>query len=345
MKQWVIDRHGRGDLRVDEVPISRPGPSEMLVRVRAVSLNARDLMMLENGMGLSLAFPFVPASDMSGVVEAVGDGVTRFRVGDRVISNFLPEWIDGKPGGTAREPSYRTVGGHYPGVLSEYVTFSEEWFTAAPASLDDAHASTLPVAGLTAWFSLVEQGHLKAGETVFIPGTGGVALFALQIAVAHGAEVIISSSSSEKLERAKSLGAAHCIDRHSADVVRETLIVTSGRGSDHVLELVGGDNFRQSIEIVSVGGRISVIGLLGGTELSAPTTPILLKAPVIQGIVTGHRRALEDLVRAVDRLGLKPVIDRRYAFGDLQMALDHLEAGAFGKIVVEMPKSGVNHPC
>ena len=337
MKRWVIDKHGRENLRIDELSEQRPGPGEMLVRVRAVSLNARDLMMLENGMGLTLGFPFVPASDMAGVVEAVGEGVTRFQVGDRVISNFLPEWIEGKPGGTAREPSYRSLGGYYPGVLSEYMTFSEDWFTAAPASLDDAQASTLPVAGLTAWFSLVEQGHLKAGDTVFLPGTGGVALFALQIAVAHGAEVIISSSSDEKLARAKELGAAHCLRRRSSDIVAKTLDITHGRGADHVLELVGGDNFKLSIEMVAVGGRVSIIGLLGAMELSAPTPPILLKAPVIQGIVTGHRRALEDLVRAADNISLKPVIDQHYAFEDLQRALDHLAAGAFGKVVIDLP--------
>ncbi len=337
MRSWVIVKHGRENLRIVEYSARLPSPGELLVRLRAVSLNARDLMMLENGMGLALMFPFVPASDVAGEVEAVGEGVTRFRVGDRVISNFLPEWIDGKPGGTAREPSYRSLGGHYPGVLTECVTFSEAWFTAAPTSLDDAQASTLPVAGLTAWFSLVEKGHLKAGDTVFLPGTGGVSLFALQIAAAHGAEVIISSSSDEKLKRAKELGAAHGLHRGSSDVVGETLDITNGRGVDHILELVGGDNFKQSVEMVAVGGRISVIGLLGAKELSAPTTPILLKAPVIQGIVTGHRRALEDLVRAVDNLGLKPVIDRRYAFEDLQNALDHLEAGAFGKVVIEIP--------
>ena len=338
MRRWVIHKHGRKNLQIEELSAQRPGLAEVLVRVRAVSLNARDLMMLENGMGLALTFPFVPASDMAGVVEAVGEGVTRFRVGDRVISNFLPEWIDGKPCGTAREPSYRSLGGHYQGVLSECVTFPEEWFTGAPASLDDSQASTLPVAGLTAWFSLVEQGHLKAGDTVFLPGTGGVAISALQIAVAHGAKVIISSSSDKKLERAKELGAAHCLHRGSSDIVAETLGITHGRGADHVLELVGGDNFKQSIEMVAVGGRISVIGLLGAVELSAPTTPILLKAPVIQGIVTGHRRALEDLVRAVDSIGFIPVIDRRYAFEDLQKALDHLEAGAFGKVVIDLPR-------
>ena len=140
MKRWVIDQFGRDSLRVDQTNRPEPASGQVLVRVSAVSLNARDLMIIRHGMGLPIHFPFVPASDLAGVVEAVGDGVTRFGVGDRVISNFLPEWIDGEPGGTAREPSYRTLGGHYPGVLSEYVTLSEEWLTAAPASLDDAHA-------------------------------------------------------------------------------------------------------------------------------------------------------------------------------------------------------------
>ncbi len=337
MKRWVIDRHGRDSLRTDDASVPNAAAGEVLVRVSTVALNARDPMMIDHGMGLDLDFPFVPASDMAGVVEAVGNGVTRFAKGDRVISNFLPEWTDGRPGGSAREPSYRTLGGHYPGVLSEFVCFPEGWFTAAPMSLDDAEASTLPVAGLTAWFSLVEQGGIKAGETVLLPGTGGVALFALQIAVAHGAEVIVTSSSDEKLARAKALGAAHGIKRETADVAEAVLALTGGRGADHVLDLIGGDNFARSVAAVSVGGRISVIGLLGGLELSAPTTPILLKAPIIQGIVTGHRRALEDLVRAVDRIGLKPVIERRYPFAELPAALDHLDRGAFGKIVIDMP--------
>ena len=339
MRRWVINRHGREALRVDEAPVPSPRPGELLVRVSAVALNARDLMMIEHGMGVELEFPFTPASDMAGVVEAVGDGAGRFRPGDRVIGHFLPEWIDGRPGGSAREPSYRTLGGHFPGVLAEHVCFPEGWFVRAPDTLDDAGASTLPVAGLTAWFALVEQGRLKAGDTVLVPGTGGVALFALQLAAAHGAEVIVTSSSDGKVRRALDLGACHAIDRHSCDVVAEVLAITDDRGVDHVLDLVGGDNFVRSVAAVAPGGRVSVIGLLDGAELRAPTVPVLLKAPVIQGIVTGHRRALEDLVRAVDSLGLKPVIDRRYPFTDLPAALDHLAAGPFGKVVIDVVAS------
>lgn len=340
MKRWIIDRYGRDSLHIDETPKPNPATGEILVKVSAVALNARDPMMIADGMGLELDFPFVPASDMAGVVEALGEGVARFAPRDRVISTFLPGWIDGRPGGSAQEPSYRTLGGRYPGVLAEHVSFPEDWFTRAPATLDDAEASTLPVAGLTAWFSLIETGALKAGETVLLPGTGGVSIFALQIARAHGAEVIITSSSDDKLARAHALGATYGINRTTTDVTKEVLALTGGRGADHILELIGGDNFARSVEAVSVGGRISIVGLIGGRELSAPTIPILLKAAVIQGIVTGHRRALEDLVRAVDRTGLKPVVDRRYAFNDLPAALDHLGAGAFGKIVIDVVTTG-----
>ena len=175
---------------------------------------------------------------------------------------------------------------------------------------------------------------------MLVPGTGGVALFAVQIAAAHGAEVIVTSSDDVKLARARALGARHGINRSTGDVVAEVYRLTGGRGAAHVLDLVGGDNLARSVEAVAPGGRVSVIGLLGGTELRVPTIPVLLKAPVIQGIVTGPRRALEDLVRAVDRIGLDPVIDARYAFEALPDALDHLARGAFGEVVVDVTTAG-----
>ncbi len=336
MKFWALDDYGRANLRQRSVPIPEPGSGEVLIKVAAVSLNHRDIMMIANGMGAPLTFPFSPGSDMAGSVAAVGEGATRFSVGDRVISTFMPGWIDGRTAGSARVPSYRALGGELPGVLAEYLVFPEAWLVRAPQSLDDGEASTLPVAGLTAWFALVERGRLRAGETVLVQGTGGVALFGVQIARMHGAGVIVASGSDEKLDRAKALGATHGINRHTEDWVEAVYRHTGDHGADHILELIGGTNLGRSIEAVAVAGRISVIGLLGGLELSGPAVPLLLKSPVIQGVAVGHRRALEDLVRAIDRTGLKPVIQRRYGFDALPEALAAFDRGPFGKIVVEV---------
>lgn len=336
MKSWHMSAIGRANLALGTASVPVPGPGEIRVKVKAVSLNYRDKLVIDTGMGLPPAFPFVPASDMAGVVDAVGSGVTRFRPGDRVMSTYIPGWIDGQRPGNARVPAYQTLGGFYPGMLADYVVLKEDWLSASPASLTDAEASTLPIAGLTAWFALVELGKLKAGDTVLVQGTGGVALFGLQIAKALGAEVIVTSGSDEKLARAKALGADHGINRQQGDWVAAVHALTQDRGADHILEIAGGANLGRSLEAVAVEGIISVIGVLEGFEISGSVLPLLMKSPVIQGISVGHRRSLEDLVRAVDHVGLKPVIDRTYAFGDLPAALDHLDRGPFGKIVVEV---------
>lgn len=336
MRRWEMNALGRGELTLREVPIPAPGTGEVLVRVAAVSLNYRDRLAIESGMGLPIAFPFTPGSDLAGMVVAAGDGVTRFAVGDRVVSTFTPGWIDGPPLGDARTPPYRTLGGAYPGVLADYVAFPQDWFVRAPASLDDAEASTLPCAGLTAWFALIERGRLQAGETVLVEGTGGVAMFGIGIARAHGARTIVVSGSAEKVARARALGADHGIDRSAEDWVEAVYRHTGDRGADHILELVGGPHLGKAVQAAAIGGRIHQIGVLEGFELSAPAGPLMLKGLTVHGIGVGHRRALEDLVAAVDRTGLKPVIDRRYALADLGAALDHLDRGPFGKVVVEM---------
>lgn len=337
MQRWEMDGIGRETLALKEVPIPQPKPGEVLVKVVAVSLNYRDKLMIENGMGMQLTYPFTPGSDLSGTVQAVGDGVTRFAPGDRVISVFSPEWIDGPPRGNGRVPPYQTLGGYYPGVLAEYVAFPADWFVRAPASLDDGEASTLPCAGVTAWFALVEKGHVRAGETVVIEGTGGVALFGLQIAKARGAKVIVVSGSGEKLARAKALGADHGIDRSQEDWVEAVYRLTADRGVDHILELVGGAHLAKAVRAAAVDGRIYQIGVLEGFEIASPAGPLMLKSVTLQGIGVGHRRALEDLVAEVERAGLKPVVDKRYPLKDLPAALDHLDQGPFGKIVIDMP--------
>ncbi|MDD2743144.1 MAG: NAD(P)-dependent alcohol dehydrogenase [Rhodocyclaceae bacterium] len=334
MRRWTMSAIGRKNLQLTTTTVPHPGMGEILVKVSAVSLNYRDKLVIESGMGLPLTFPFSPASDMAGVVLSVGASVTRFGPGDRVISTFAPGWIDGLNAGTARHPPYKTLGGIYPGVLSEYVCLSEDWLSAAPVSLDDDEASTLPCAALTAWFAFVEQSNLQAGKTVVVHGTGGVALFGLQIAKAQGTTVIVVSGCDDKIERAIALGATYGINRKSDDWVEAVYRLTDDRGADHILETVGGAHLGQSIKAAAVGGRISVIGVLEGFEVSSPVAPLMLKGVTIQGIGVGHRRSLENLTRAIDELKIKPVIDARYEFSDLPSALKHLDRGPFGKIVV-----------
>ena len=322
MQRWSMNALGREHLKLIHESVPQPGPGEVRVRVNAVALNYRDKMVIEGMMPIPLSFPFTPASDMAGVVDSIGEGVTRFQPGDRVISTFFPEWIDGRPQADARHLPYKTSGGYFPGMLAEYVIVNENGLVAAPETLDDVEASTLPCAGLTAWFALVERGNLRAGQSVLVQGTGGVAIFALQIAKALGAEVYVTSGSDEKLARAKKLGADRGINRLKGDWAEALLTLTQDRGIDHIIETVGGENLQHSLRAVAVHGRISVIGVLAGSEITLSAGELLLKSPVIQGIGVGHRRALEEFVRAVEVTGLKPVIEQRYRFDQLEQALE-----------------------
>lgn len=332
MKRWQLTRLGREQLERVDAPIPAPGPGEILVRVDAVALNYRDKLMIDDGMGLALGLPFTPGSDLAGEVVATGPGVTRFAAGARVISTFWTDWVDGR---VSRHGA--ALGGPLPGVLAEYVVLGENGAVAAPASLTAVEASTLPCAGLTAWTALVEEGRLRPGDTVLVQGTGGVALFGLQIAAALGARVIVTSGSDAKLARALSLGAAHGINRSTTpDWERAVLDVTGERGVDQVLELVGGDNLGRSVNVLAEGGRVSVVGMLAGTDLSASFYSLVQRRATIQGIGVGHRRALAGLVRAVDALGIRPVIDSEYAFAELPAALARLDAGPFGKVVLRL---------
>ena len=337
MQQWQLSAYGLDNLKRVETTIPQPGPGEILVAVQAVSLNYHDKLVVENGMAMPLELPQVPVSDMSGRVVKTGPGATRFQVGERVIAAFRPEWIDGQPfPGDARVPSMRTLGGPLPGVLAEYVCFPESWLVAAPETLSDIEASTLPVAGLTAWFALVEKGGLRAGQSVLVQGTGGVALFGLQIAKAMGAQVIITSSSDEKLQKAQALGADMVINRQREPWAEAVYRLTQDKGVDHILELAGGNDLANALMAVAVGGRISQIGVIDGWQLTWDIGLLLRKAAVIQGISVGHRRSLEDFTRAVDSMRLKPVIDSCYTFSEAPAAFERLSQGPFGKVVITL---------
>ncbi|MCC8404598.1 NAD(P)-dependent alcohol dehydrogenase [Paraburkholderia sp. MMS20-SJTN17] len=332
MRRWQTPAFGRQHLQLADVPVPAPGPRDVLVRVDAVALNYRDLLILRDGMGMAAPFPLVPGSDMSGEVVATGADVTDFAPGDAVISTFFTGWQDGR-----QPPGSMALGVPGPGVLSEYIVLGEVSLVTAPRTLNAARASTLTCAGLTAWYALAEASNTRPGDTVVVIGTGGVALFAVQIAHAQGARVIVVSGSDEKLARAKQLGADDGVNRtHTPQWADEVRALTGGRGADHVLELAGEHNFGRSLTSLTQGGRVSVIGNLGGDELTTSVYPLLRGRATVQGIGVGHRRALEDLVRAVDWLKLSPVIEREYPFEALPAALDHLERGAFGKVVVQV---------
>jgi NADPH:quinone reductase-like Zn-dependent oxidoreductase len=268
------------------------------------------------------------------VVEAVGESVTEFTVGDSVVSCFFPLWLDGP----ATTGDFSTVPGDgVDGYAREVVVRPETWFTRAPRGFSHAQAATLTTAGLTAWRALIADGALKAGDSVLVLGTGGVSIFALQIAKAMGATVIATSSSDAKLDRARALGADHTINYKTepnwGEVVRQW---TEGHGVDHVVEVGGPGTLPQSIKAVRNGGHISLIGILTGRGGEVPTAAMMVKQVRLQGLIVGSRRHQQDFVRAVEVMGLKPVIDRSFGLDSLSQAFRYEESGAhFGKICIE----------
>lgn len=332
-RQWQLSDYGASNLQLVEAPIPQPGPREALVRVAAVSLNYRDRLVLENGMGSPLRFPLVPGSDLAGEVVAVGPAVSRVRLGQRVINTFWRDWFDEPLPGLAPDAAFG--GPDLPGVFSQYRVLHEDNLVAAPATLDDGPASTLVCAGLTAWHSLVEVGRLQPGQWVLVQGSGGVALFAAQLALSLGAQVVLTSASADKRERARALGIQQVVDRSRPDWPAQVRQVTAGRGVDLVVELAGGD-LGMTLDSLAPGGTIAVVGVLEGFQLQVPCATLFAKRARIQGVAVGNRRALEDLVRWIDRAGIIPPVEAEYGLADLPAALDHLARGAFGKVVVRM---------
>jgi NADPH:quinone reductase-like Zn-dependent oxidoreductase len=326
---------GIDSLNVVERPEPRPGHGQVLLRMRAWSLNYRDLMIVKGAYNPKLQLPFTPLSDGVGVVAAVGDGVTRLKVGDRVAGCFVQSWLAGE---VTQDRARRSLGGGgADGLLAEAVVLPEDGVVTVPGHLTDEEASTLPCAALTAWNALIVSGRTKAGDSVLIQGTGGVSLFALQFARLHGAEVLATSSSDAKLERVKKLGAAAGINYKTTpewgDKVRE---ITAGVGVDHVVEVGGAGTLGQSLKAVRVGGQVSLIGVLAGGGQVNPV-PILMKSVRLQGIYVGSREMFEAMNRAVALHGLRPVVDRVFPWTEIRAALRHMESGShFGKICLRV---------
>lgn len=336
MKAWEIERFGLAELRAVDRPDPVPGPGQVRVRFRAVSLNFRDVLMVEGKYNPRQKLPLVPCSDGAGVVDALGAGVTRFAIGDRVMPNFAQGWLAGRE---TREKMKTTLGGPLDGTLRELGVFSEEGLVAIPEHLTDEEAATLPCAAVTAWNALAGKGSVRAGDTVVTLGTGGVSIFVLQLARLFGARVIVTSSSNEKLARAKELGAWHGINYLErpewADGVLE---VTGGVGADHVVELGGAGTLGQSLKAVRPGGEISIIGVLAGAVTELNLTSVLMRGLRLQGVLVGSREHFEDMNRALAHHRLRPVLDRTFDFAEAPAAFRHLATGRhFGKVVVRVP--------
>jgi NADPH:quinone reductase-like Zn-dependent oxidoreductase len=310
----------------------QPGAGEIRVALHGSSLNFHDLGVATGRM--PSADGRVPLADGAGVVEAVGEGVAEFAPGDLVVSCFFPEWQDGPPTvGDFR----RTPGDGIDGFAQEHVVLPATAFTHAPRGYDAVEAATITTAGLTAWRALVVDGKLKAGDAVLLLGTGGVSIWALQIARLMGARVAITSSSGEKLVRARGMGAEFTINyREQAEWGRAVRDWTGGRGVDHVVEVGGPGTLAQSIEAVRVGGHISLIGVLTGASGEVPTAALMAKQARLQGLIVGSRREQQDFVRALDAGDIRPVIDRRFPLEQLADAFRYETSGGhFGKIGIE----------
>lgn len=326
---------GIGNLKLAERSEPEPGPGQVLVRMKAASLNARDLIVPERGYGRATGeLPLIPVSDGAGEVVATGEGVTRVAVGDRVCPTYFQNWVAGAPTPAAFSSG---LGGPLDGVMADLVCLSEGGVCRVPEHLSDAEAATLPCAGLTAWSAISTYGRVGPDERVLVQGTGGVALFALAFAKMRGAHVTVISSSDEKLDRVREMGADETINyRTTEDWARASRPITADRGGfDHIVELGGEKTLPLSLKAIRPGGTISLIGVLSGLKLEASLGPVVTRQVRLQGITVGHREGFEAMLAAIGRHGLRPVIGESFPFDGLRDALEHLRGGGgFGKTVI-----------
>jgi len=334
MKAYEIQgSFGMENLRAVERPEPAVGRGQVLVRMKAVSLNFRDLLMVRGHYNPRQPLPLIPCSDGVGEVVDVGEGVTRVVPGDRVATAFSQTWISGRP---SAEKLTGTLGGPIDGTLAELMVLGEEGVVKVPPALTDVEVATLPCAAVTAWSALAEWGTVTAGDTVLVQGTGGVSIFALQLARSMGARVIATSSSEEKLERVRAMGAwatlNYAQDPQWGKTVRR---LTDGRGVDHIVEVGGAGTLTQSLRAITAGGTISVIGVLSGISSEINIIPVLMQHVKLQGILVGSREAFERMNRAIEHHEIKPVIDRVFGFDDVPGAFALMASGThFGKICI-----------
>lgn len=343
MKAWEVrGSFGLDRLELAERPEPEPGPGEVLLRMRAASINFRDFLMVEGRYNPKQPLPLVPCSDGVGDVVAVGPGAERLAPGlaegDRVAPIFAQGWLAGRP---RREDVRTTLGGPLDGTLAELMVARAQGVVPVPEHLSDEEAATLPCAAVTAWNALTsggDTGSVKAGDTVLTLGTGGVSIFALQLARVLGARVIVTSSSDDKLARAKELGASEGVNyREVPEWGKRVRELTGGVGVDHVIEVGGGDTLPKSLQAVRAGGTISLIGVLSGRPTELDVASILMRQVRIQGVLVGSREHFEAMNRAIAQHGLRPVVDRVFPFPEAPEAFRHLAAGRhLGKVAIRI---------
>ncbi|SHM14322.1 zinc-dependent alcohol dehydrogenase family protein [Mucilaginibacter sp. OK098] len=311
-------------------------PNQVLVKIKALSLNYRDLLVIKGVDDWKPPVGRIPVSDGVGTIVEVGSEVTTVSANDRVAGLFLPNWLDGKL--TAEKLANPLGGKVRDGLLQEYVVFNENELIKVPAFLTDSEAATLPCAGLTAWHSLMEKDKIQPGNTVLIQGTGGVSLFSIQFALMAGAEVILLSGSDEKLQRAKQMGVNHLINyKQFPNWEDEVLNITNGRGVDHVVEVVGSDHINKSIDAVALDGTISIIGLINGLKGNINTVKIMTKQIKLQGINVGSKEMFNKMNNALEVNNIHPIIDKTYSFDEAKEALTLLERSShFGKLCISL---------
>jgi NADPH:quinone reductase-like Zn-dependent oxidoreductase len=335
MRAYRLTKAGDIDgLAEVDLPMPKPAHGQILVKVAACSLNYRDLAIVLGRYRAPSKADLIPLSDGAGEVIEVGSGVTRFKAGDRVAGCFFQHWSGGRP-----EPDTQAsaLGGALDGMLAQYVVLEEDGAVKLPPHLSFEEGATLPCAGVTAWHAVVEHGETIAGDRVLVQGTGGVSIFALQFAKALGAEVVVTSSSDEKLMRAQVLGATHLINYKTApEWDKAALDLTDGQGVDQVVEVGGAGTFVRSLNAIRLNGSISLIGVLAG---AADINPMLMlaKRANVQGISVGSRQMFEAMNRAITANGLKPVVDRVFPFAEAKAAYRHLQSAQhFGKVVISV---------